>query len=142
MRTAAATISALPLGTRVSMFRRKCTRQRCQPAPANTATIADLRPSWASEMTSCTPCSPRAFRDRRNAVQQALVLAVADVEPQHLAVPVGAHRGGHDNGLGDHSSVDPGLAVGGVEEHVWVGVVLQRPAPERGDLLIEVLEIG
>jgi hypothetical protein len=33
--------------------------------------MAALRPVWASEMTSCTPVSPRAFRLRRNAVQKA-----------------------------------------------------------------------
>lgn len=41
---------------------------RCQAAPAKTAPTAVLRPSWASEMTSCTPCSPRAFNERRNPV--------------------------------------------------------------------------
>src|SRR5215208_5471064 len=71
VRIAAATISAEPLGTRASTLRRKWTRQRCQPAPAMTAPMACLRPVWASEMTSCTPASPRAFRLRRNAVQKA-----------------------------------------------------------------------
>ena len=37
----------------------------------NTELIACLRPVWASEMTSCTPPSPRAFNERRNAVQNA-----------------------------------------------------------------------
>ena len=49
----------------------KCTRQRCQAAPISTDPIAAFRPAWASEMTSCTPPSPRAFRPRRNAVQNA-----------------------------------------------------------------------
>ena len=49
----------------------KWTRHLCQPAPANTAPMACLRPVWASEMTSCTPASPRALSERRNAVQKA-----------------------------------------------------------------------
>jgi hypothetical protein len=36
-----------------------------------TAAIAAFRPVWASEMTSWTPPRPRAFSDRRNAVQNA-----------------------------------------------------------------------
>src|SRR5829696_8238765 len=57
VRIAAATISAEALGTRASTLRRKCTRQRCQPAPARTAPLACLRPVWASETTSCTPAA-------------------------------------------------------------------------------------
>ena len=37
----------------------------------NTEPIAAFRPVWASEMTSWTPPSPRAFSERRNAVQNA-----------------------------------------------------------------------
>jgi hypothetical protein len=36
-----------------------------------TAEMAALRPVWASEETSCTPVSPLAFRERKNAVQNA-----------------------------------------------------------------------
>ena len=71
VRIAAATISWLPLGTTASTLRMKCTRQRCQAAPMNTEPIAAFRPVWASEMTSWTPPSPRAFSERRNAVQNA-----------------------------------------------------------------------
>jgi hypothetical protein len=71
VRMAAATISAEPFGMRASTFRRKWTRHRCQPAPAMTAPMAPLRPVWASEMTSCTPASPRALSERRKAVQKA-----------------------------------------------------------------------
>jgi hypothetical protein len=36
-----------------------------------TAAMAWVRPVWASEMTSCTPVSPLALSERRNAVQNA-----------------------------------------------------------------------
>ena len=49
----------------------KCTRQRCQLAPSSTVSIAAFRPVCASLMTSCVPVSPRAFSERRNAVQNA-----------------------------------------------------------------------
>ena len=53
------------------------------------------------------------------------VLGVADGEAEHLAVPVGGHAGGDDHGLGDHSPVDPGLAVGRVQEDVGKGLFAQ-----------------
>ena len=49
----------------------KCTRHRCRAAPRNTDPIAAFSPVCASEMTSCTPASPRAFNERRKAVQNA-----------------------------------------------------------------------
>ena len=51
----------LGLGDIGEGVRIQCTRQRCQPAP-NTRRIAALRPSWASEMTSLTPRSPRRVK--------------------------------------------------------------------------------
>jgi hypothetical protein len=45
------------------------TRQRCQLA-ANTRRIADLSPSWASEITSFTPFSPRFAKLFRNVDQK------------------------------------------------------------------------
>ena len=71
VRIAAATISWLPFGTTASTLRMKWTRQRCQAAPSSTEAIADFRPVWASLITSWTPARPRAFRPRRNAVQNA-----------------------------------------------------------------------
>ena len=49
----------------------KWTRHRCHAAPIKTELIAAFSPVCASLMTSCTPLSPRAFDDRRNAVQNA-----------------------------------------------------------------------
>ena len=84
--------------------------------------MACFNPVWASEMTSCTPPSPRAFNERRNAVQNAPSSRVADGESEDFAPAVGAHPGGDHHRLGDDAVVDPGLAVGGVavtdvEEH-------------------------
>jgi hypothetical protein len=71
VRIAAATISWVPLGTTAKALRMKCTRHRCHSAPISTERIACFSPVWALEMTSWTPASPRAFRPRRNAVQNA-----------------------------------------------------------------------
>ena len=71
MRIAAASISAFDLATASRTLRVKWTRQRCQDEPSSTDPIAAFRPSWASEMTSWTPASPRAFNERKNAVQNA-----------------------------------------------------------------------
>jgi hypothetical protein len=42
---------------------------------------------------------------------QRAVLAVADLQAQHLAVPVRGHPGRHDHGLGHDPVIDAGLAV-------------------------------
>ena len=57
-RIAAATIVCWPFGTWASALRIKCTRQLCQVAPEH---LGDRgrKPSWASEITSLTPLSPR-----------------------------------------------------------------------------------
>ena len=93
---------------------------------------------WASLITSWTPPSPRAFRPRRNAVQNAPSSLSPTSKPEHLTAAVGGDPGGDHHRLGHHPPVDPGLAVGGVEEHVGVGDLGQRPVPERPDLLVEV----
>ena len=138
VRIAAATISALPLGTTARTLRMKCTRHRCQAAPSSTEAIAAFRPVWASLMTSCTPPRPRAFSDAQERGPERPVLGVADVEPEHLTAPVGGDAGGDHHRLGHHPPVHPGLAVGRVEEHVRVGDPGQGPVPERADLLVEV----
>ena len=119
-----------PSGTWASTLRRKCTRQRCQAAPSSTPAIAGLRPAWASEMTSCTPASPRAFSERRNAVQNAPSSQSPTANPRTSRRPSARDPGGDHDGLGDDPAVDPGLAVGGVEEHVRER--RRRPAAGRG----------
>ena len=93
---------AVALGHLASTLRRKWTRQRCQAAPSRTAAIAAFSPAWASEMTSWTPPSPRAFRPRRNAVQNAPSSVSPTAKPEHLTAAVGADPGRDHHGLGDH----------------------------------------
>ncbi len=58
----------LPFGTWASAFLMRWTRQRCQVAPT-TRVMAAFKPSWASEIASFTPLSPRRTRSRRNVDQ-------------------------------------------------------------------------
>jgi hypothetical protein len=55
--------------------------QRCQEAPSRTAA---LRPSWASEITSCRPLSPRATRPNESVVKQARVAPRVSRSRAHL----------------------------------------------------------
>ena len=66
-----------------------------------------------------------------------LVLAVADVDAEHLPVAVGGHTGGHDHGAGDDAVVDAGLDVGGVEVHVGELDVIKVPGAEHGDFFVD-----
>src|SRR3954447_16491948 len=59
-----------------------------------------------------------------------LVLAVTDVAAEHLAAPVGGHAGGDHHRPGDHPATYPGLAVGGIEEHVRDRLFVQRAAAQ------------
>lgn len=43
-----------------------------------------------------------------------------------------------DDSLGDDPEADTGLTVGGVEEHVRVGLIRQRAVPKRRNALIGV----
>jgi hypothetical protein len=47
-----------------------------------TASMAFIRPRWWSEITSCTPCSPRSRRPRRNSVQKSWVSESPTAEPR------------------------------------------------------------
>jgi hypothetical protein len=116
VRMAAATISAEPLGTLASTLRRKWTRQRCQLAPAMTAPMACLRPVWASEMTSLHPGQPSGLERAQERGPERAVLAVADVQAQHLAAAVGGHPGGDHHRAADDPAVHAGLEAGGVDE--------------------------
>src|SRR3954465_599558 len=87
-----------PLGTCASAFLMKWTRQRCQVAPT-TRVMAFFNPSWASEITSFTPLSPRLARSRRKVVQKGS--ASADVQADDLALALG--RDSHRNYGGDRN---------------------------------------
>jgi hypothetical protein len=69
-------------------------------------------------MTSCTPDRPRVFKRAQERGPERTVLAIADVEAKHLPVPVRRHAGRDHHGLRDDPVVHPGLAVGGVQEHI------------------------
>ena len=64
----AATTRRLLLPTWARALRMVCTRQRCHDAFISLVTAA-LMPSWASEMTSLVPRSPRRRSLRKNSVQ-------------------------------------------------------------------------
>ncbi len=109
-----------------------------QLAPSSTAAVVVFRPVWASEMISWVRASRRALSVRRKAVGEGAVLRIADGEAEHLPVPVGGHPGGDDDGLGDDPPVDPGLAVGPIQEHVGKRLPGQRAVAEGGDFGVEV----
>ncbi len=99
----------------------------------------DRRPVWASEMTSCTYAAEAAGLQRASqGGAEGAVLRIADRAAEHLAVPVGGHACGDDDGLGDDAAVDPGLEVGRVEEHVRERGPGQRPVPEGTDRLVQI----
>ena len=86
-----------------------------------------LSPVCASEITSLVPVSPRAFSERRNAVQNAPSSVSPTANPRTSRRPSADDPGGDHDGLrGDPGALrraaaaatDPGLAVGGVQEHV------------------------
>ena len=75
--------------------------------------------------------------ERRKAVQKA----PSSESPPRGRGPRGgiaAHPGGHHHRLGDHAAADPGLAVGGVQEHIGEALPGQGAVPEGGHLAIEV----
>ena len=76
------------------------------------------------------PAEPTRFEAAQERGPERAVLAVADREAEDLPPPVGAHAGGHHHRLRDDPAVDPGLAIGGVEEHVRERLPGQRPVPK------------
>ena len=102
------------------------------------ASITSRRPVWASEITSCTPGQAALFQGPQKRRPKRAVLAVTDVEAEDFAAPVGGHPGGDHHRLRHHPVIDPGLAIGGVEEHIREPLVGQGPIPERGDLGVQV----
>ena len=89
-------------------------------------------------MASCTQMRPRLTRPLRNSVQERLGLGLADVNREDLASPALMHAVGDDERLVDHAPAVADLLDLGVEEQVVV-TALQRPGPERLDVLIQRL---
>ncbi len=73
--------------------------------------MAPFNPSWASEITRRTPLRPRDRRLRRSAVQKAFSSESPTARPSTSRVAVGAHAGGHHDGLGDDVGPLMGLDV-------------------------------
>jgi hypothetical protein len=84
------------------------------------------------------PAKPTGLQAAQERRPERAVLAVPDGEAQHLAAAVAAHPGGDHHRLGDHPAVDPGLAVGGVHEHIGEALAGQRAVPKGADLGIQV----
>ena len=80
---------------------------------------------------------PRVRSERRNAVQNA-PSSLSLTSNRALPGARRRRRRWRPPGLGHDPVVDAGLAVGGVQEHVWERHARQRAVPERGDLGIQV----
>ena len=111
--------------------------QRCQLQP-RTFAIAAFKPAWASEIASWTPTRPRATRPRRNSVQNASVSASPTSIERISRRPVSCTPCATDQRLGDDAAAVADLLHLGVEEQIRVAA-LQRPRPERLDVLVERL---
>jgi hypothetical protein len=115
----------------------KCTRQRCTGAEKHRphrlaeaeVRIGDHQPD---------PAQAAGLQRAEERGPERAVLAVSDVHAEDFPVAVGPDADGDHDGLGDDLVVDPGLAVGRVEEHVRVGRGGERTAAEGGDLVIQI----
>jgi site-specific DNA recombinase len=65
-------------------------------------------------------------------------LAGADGHPEHALLAGLAHAEGDHGRLADHPPVGAHLLIGGVEEDVRVGGIVQRPLAEGGQLLVQL----
>lgn len=66
-----------------------------------------------------------------------LVLAVADIEPEDLPAAIAGHSGGdHDRLAGDQPAATD-MQVGGIQEHVRIGDLVEPSGAEPADLFIE-----
>ena len=63
---------------------------------------------------------------------EGAVLGVTDGQPEHLAITLGGHAGGDDDGLGHDRGTVVGLDVGGVEEDVGERDVTEGAVAEAG----------
>src|SRR4051794_29581356 len=134
-RMAAAIIGCWLLAQWPSMFLRKWTVQRCQGVPS-TCAIAFLRPSWQSETHRRTPVRPRARSEREELAPERFGLGLADIEADHFAPAGFVHGVGDHQALLAHPAALCDLLDLAVEPDVG-GAALQRPLPERPDLIVE-----
>jgi hypothetical protein len=88
--------------------------QRCHGAPSTLA-IAFFRPSWASEMTSCTPTRPARDEASEEVRPERLGLRRADVQGEDLPQPGVVHAMGDDHALAPHPAAVADLLDLGME---------------------------
>jgi hypothetical protein len=84
------------------------------------------------------PGQPTGLQRAQERRPERPILAVAHAEAEHLPATITTHPSGHHHGLGDDSSVDPGLAVGGVQKHIGKHLAGQRPVPKRANLGVQL----
>jgi hypothetical protein len=84
------------------------------------------------------PGQPAAAQAAQERGPKGFVLRVADIDAEHFAGAVDRDAGGDHHRARHHPPVDAGLDVGRVAEHIRKGGVVQGPAPEGLDLLVEV----
>jgi hypothetical protein len=82
------------------------------------------------------PAQPTGLERPEERGPERTVFGVADREAEDLAAAIPAHPSGDYHGLGDHPAVDPGLAVGGIHEHIREALAGQRAVPERADFAV------
>ena len=116
----------------------KWVRHRCHDAPTSIEAIARLRPSCASEITSCTPDRPRATRPRRNAVQPAPSSVVITSTPRISRCPSALTPVAIDRDDVDDPAALTDLLGQRVHPHIRVGPGVEGPVPERGHHLVEL----
>src|SRR3954470_14712798 len=134
-RTTAPSASCWSRRTWPRRSRRKCTVQRCHGTPSTCASAA-FSPGWASEMASWTPMRPRATRLRRNSRQNASVSASPTSRPMISRRPVSCTACATTTHL--RATRPPSRTFSTFASTNRYGVAaLQRPLPERLDLLVE-----
>ena len=68
---------------------------------------------------------------------EGFVLGVTNIEAENFTASVRRNPNGHDDRMGEDSMVDPGFAIGGIKEDVWVVERGEVPIAEDGDLLVQ-----
>jgi hypothetical protein len=84
------------------------------------------------------PTQPASFEAAQELCPERAVLAVAHGEAEHFAPAISPDAGGDHHRLRHHAVVDPGLAVGGIQEHVRERLVGQAAVAERAHLGVEI----
>ena len=109
------------------MLRIRWTLQRCHDAPASTPWDRRFQPGMGVGDDQAHAAEAPVSQAAEERGPEHLVLGVADIDAEHLPIPVRGHAGGHDDSTGDDPMVDPGLDVGRVQIHVRHGEVIEPP---------------